>query len=152
MGKKPINVYVYQNREFLTKTNSMQEAAHLTNVSMTQVRNILLGLTTKKTTKNGFSYHFNKLTEDELEQLDVKDITKTYLKSNGKSCRQVVDKLEFEVNCNDGNVFYISPNREKRIEEFKTFLFSKLYDRWLIIPKNLATLEKLYIREFLKSL
>ena len=76
----------------------------------------------------------------------------TYKKIDGRSCRQVIEGLEYEVNNTNPSVCYRQRNKQQRIEEFKTFLFLKFQERWNKIPKPVATLEKQYIKETLNSL
>ena len=152
-GRKSIPIYIYKNKEFLCKAASIAEAAEKTSVTPTQVRNILYHLVKQPCTRQGFSYSTKPLTDDEIEQLPCIDTDqKGYTRVDGKRCRQIVDEQEYEVNCNDGKVTYQSAKKQERIDNFKRFLFTKFRERWLLIPKAEATLERTFIREFLDSI
>ena len=152
-GRKPIQVYIYHNKELLCKASSITEAAEKTSVTPPQVRNILYHLGKQTCTRQGFAYSTKPLTDDEIEQLPCIDTEqKGYTRINGKSCRQIVDEQEYEVNCKDGKVTYQASNKQERIDNFKQFLYTKFRERWILIPKAQATLEKTFIREFLNSI
>lgn len=152
-GKKPIPIYIYKNQEFWYKAASIAEAAEKTGVTPTQVRNILYHIGKQPCTRQGFAYFTKPLTDEEREQLPCMDTDpKGYTRVDGKSCRQIVEQQEYEVNCNDGKVTFQAAKKSERIENFKTFLFTKFRERWMIIPKAHATLERQYIREFLDSI
>ena len=80
------------------------------------------------------------------------DNPKGYTRVDGRSCRQIVEAQEYEVNCNDGKVTFQAAKKQERIDNFRQFLFTKFRERWMIIPQAQATLEKIYIREFLDSI
>ena len=152
-GRKPIQVYIYKNKELLCKASSITEAAEKTSATPAQVRNILYHIGKQPCTRQGFSYSTKPLTENEIEQLPCMDTDKKgYTKVDGKRCRQIVDEQEYEVSGADGNVTYQASKKQERIDNFKQFLFNNFRERWMIIPKKQATLEKTFIREFLDSI
>ena len=152
-GRKPIQVYIYKNREFCCKAASITEAAEKTSVTPPQVRNILYHIGKQPCTRQGFSYSAKPLTDDEIDKLPCVDTDqKGYKKVDGKSCRQIVDEQEYEVNCKDGKVTYQAANKQERKDNFKQFLFNNFRERWMLIPRAQATLERTFIREFLDSI
>ena len=152
-GRKSIEVYIYKNKEFCCKASSITEAAEKTSVTPAQVRNILYHLGKQTCTRQGFAYYTKPLTEDEIEKMPCIDTDqKGYTKVDGKSCRQIVEEQEYEVNCKDGKVTYQAANKKDRIDNFKQFLFNNFRERWMFIPKKQATLERQYIREFFDSI
>lgn len=152
-GRKPIQVYIYKNQEFWCKAASIAEAADKTNATQAQVRNILYHLGKQPCTRQGFAYSTKPLTDAEIEQLPCIDTDpKGYTKVDGKSCRQIVETQEYEVNCNDGKVTHQPAKKQERIDNFKRFLFTSFRERWMLIPKKQATLERTFIREFLDSI
>ena len=152
-GRKPIQVYIYKNKEFCFKAASIAEAAEKTGATQAQVRNILYHLGKQPCTRQGFAYSTEPLTDDEIEQLPCIDTDqKGYTKVDGKRCRQIVDEQEYKVSGADGNVTYQASKKQERIDNFKQFLFNNFRERWMIIPKKQATLEKIFIREFLDSI
>ena len=117
------------------------------------MRNILYHLGKQTCTRQGFSYSTKPLIEDEIEQLPCMDTEqKGYKRIDGKSCRQIVEEQEYEVACKDGKVTYQASKKQERIDNFKQFLFTSFRERWMLIPKKQATLEKTFIREFLDSI
>lgn len=152
-GRKPIPIYIYKNQELWCKAASIAEAAEITSVTPPQVRNILYHLGKQTCTRQGFSYSTKPLTDDEIEQLPCIDTEqKGYKRIDGKSCRQIVEEQEYEVACKDGKVTYQASKKQERIDNFKQFLFNNFRERWMLIPKKQATLEKIFIREFLDSI
>ena len=152
-GRKPIQVYIYKNQELWCKAASIAEAAEITSVTPPQVRNILYHIGKQTCTRQGFSYSTKPLIEDEIEQLPCIDTDqKGYTKVDGKRCRQIVEEQEYEVACKDGKVTYQASKKQERIDNFKQFLFNSFRERWMLIPKKQATLEKTFIREFLDSI
>lgn len=152
-GRKPIQVYIYKNKELWCKASSIAEAAEITSVTPPQVRNILYHIGKQTCTRQGFAYSTKPLTDDEIEQLPCIDTDKKgYTKVDGKRCRQIVDEQEYEVSGADCNVTYQASKKQERIDNFKQFLFTSFRERWMLIPKAQATLEKTFIREFLDSI
>ena len=153
IGSRPIQVYIYKNQELWCKAASIAEAAEITGVTPPQVRNILYHIGKQTCTRQGFSYYTKPLKEDELEQLPCIDTEqKGYTKVDGKRCRQIVEEQEYEVACKDSKVTYQASKKQERIDNFKQFLFNSFRERWMLIPKKQATLEKTFIREFLGSI
>ena len=152
-GRKPIPIYIYKNQELWCKAASIAEAAEITSVTPPQVRNILYHIGKQTCTRQGFSYSTKPLTDDEIEQLPCMDTEqKGYKRIDGKRCRQIVEEQEYEVACKDGKVTYQASTKQERIDNFKQFLFNSFRERWMLIPKSQATLEKTFIREFLDSI
>ena len=152
-GRKSIPIYIYKNQEFLCKASTIAEAAEKTSVTTTQVRNILYHLVKQPCTRQGFAYSTKPLTDEEREQLPcIYTDQKGYTRIDGKSCRQIVDEQEYEVSGADGNVTYQASKKQERIDNFKQFLYTIFKDRWMLIPKKQATLEKIFIREFFDSI
>ena len=152
-GRKPIPIYIYKNQELWCKAASIAEAADKTSATPAQVRNILYHLGKQTCTRQGFAYSAKPLTDDEIEKMPCIDTDqKGYTKVDGKSCRQIVEEQEYEVACKDGKVTYQASKKQERIDNFKQFLFNNFRERWMLIPKKQATLEKTFIREFLDSI
>lgn len=152
-GRKPIQVYIYHNKELWCKASSITEAADKTSVTPSQVRNILYHLGKQTCTRQGFAYSTKPLTDTEIEQLSCMDTDqKGYTRVDGRSCKKIVETQEYEVNCNDGNVTYQASKKQERIDNFKQFLYTKFRERWMLIPQAEAVLERTFIREFLDSI
>ena len=150
--RKTIPVFVYQNQEYLGKYDSIGLAAKRGGTTPATVSNIMYGRAKKPYTQQGFSFSLQPLTDEEREKLPVIDTVKQgYTRVDGRACKQIVEDAVYDVDCKNPQVCYLQRNRRDRVEEFKTFLFTKFRERWLIIPKQVATLERQYIRESLNS-
>ena len=149
--RKPI--YAYFNREFIGKFKSIMEAADKANVTPCTVGKIANKQSKSSCTRNGYTFSFQPLTQEELDKIPIKNINdKGYTRVDGKSCKQIVDEQAYEVNCNDPKVLWIPKSKEGKKAMLKTFIFQRLENRWMILPKPMATLEKQFIREIISSL
>ena len=75
-----------------------------------------------------------------------------YVKVGHKLMREIDDQL-YEVNpMQGGNITYLPGRREDRVKLLKKIITIKLQDRWMKIPKKLATLERQAIMELIDSL
>ena len=149
--KQKRKTYAYLNQEFKFVADSAAEAAMKASVATAVVYQILKQ--ERICTKQGWHFSDHELTDEEIEQLPCIDTGKKgYTKVDGKRCRQIVDEQEYEVSGADGNVTYQASKKQERIDNFKQFLFTSLRERWMLIPKRQATLEKTFIREFLDSI
>lgn len=152
MSKPRVQVHVYRNREYLGKYQSITEAGNRAGVTNATVRQILMG--NQECTRQGYCFSYDKLSDEEVEELPIRDTMPSregLVRHDGRSCRKLVEEAVFEVDCANPQVFYQPRSKKEKIDEFKNFLFTKLHDRWMVIPKNLATLERQYIRETLSS-
>ncbi len=138
-------ICIYKNGEFETEKPTPVEAAQYAKVSPMVVRNVLT--TNQKITRNGWTFSQSPLSLQELEK--IKEIC-------DKREQQFEERLEkkrskeAEKEAADNNEFYFSRSRTKAKEEFKQFLFTKLRERWMSVPKQVALLEKQYINKFLE--
>jgi hypothetical protein len=144
--------YAYLNQEFKFVADSAKEAGQKTSVNVCSVLQILNGKQT--CTKQGWHFSDHRLTDEERYKLPVKDNHFENKKPShwGKGCVREVESQVYEVDCNSPNVCYYPKKRNDKIEEFKTFLFTRFRERWLLVPKPLATLERQYIRDFLREM
>ena len=75
-----------------------------------------------------------------------------YVKVGHKFMREIDDQL-YEVNpMQGGNITYTPGRKEDRVKLLKKLISIKLQDRWMKLPKKLATLERLTIMELIDSL
>lgn len=151
--KKRTPIWVYRNQEFIGRYDSATEAAKRAGVTTCTVFNIAHGRVKMACTRMGFHFSLRQLTDEEMEQLPVMDTVQNqgYTRVDGRACKQLVEDAVYEVPCKDPKVCHLARSRQQRLEDFKMFLFTKFRERWLIIDKRVATLERQYIREMLKS-
>lgn len=131
-GKKKTYAYLNQELKFITPT--ALEAARKASVATAVVYQILKQ--ERICTKQGWHFSDHKLTDEEIEQLPIKD---------ARGCDK--DKKD----CQDMSVFDFPRSRERKVDEFKKFLYTIFRDRWMLIDKKVAQLEKEYIREALQE-
>lgn len=137
MKKKKI--YIYHNQDLFAIADSLKDAADKTRLQPTTV---YCGIKNKKTTRNGFFFTHQELTDEEAQNLEIKR----------NDCIKEIGTQQFEITATENRVFHFKSKKKDKIEDFKTFLLNKFRKRWLTIPKQVATLEKEYIIEFLKEM
>ena len=140
-GKKKTYAYLNQELKFITPTAA--EAARKASVATAVVYQILKKQ--RLCTKQGWHFSDRKLTDEEIEQLPIKD---NHHQAKVKDAR-VCDKEKKD--CQDMMVFDFPRSREGKVDEFKKFLFTLFRDRWMLIDKRVAQLEKSYIIEALQE-
>lgn len=150
--RKGNKTYGYLNQELKFVAQSAAEAARKASVATAVVFQILNKQ--RPCTKQGWHFADHRLTDEERYELPVKDnhIQNQDSTHWGRGCVREVEDQVYEVDCNSPSVCYFPKRRNDKIEEFKTFLFTKFKERWLLIPKPLATLERQYIRDFLRQM
>lgn len=150
--RKGNRVYIYLNQEYWGEAETQTKAAKKCGITLATVQQVLRGKT--PCTRRGFYFSTKPLTDEERYELPVKDnhFERQEETHWGRGCVREVEQQVYEVSCNSPNVCYYPKKRSDKIEEFKTFLFTKFKERWLLIPKPLATLERQYIRDFLREM
>ena len=97
--------------------------------------------------KNGVKVFEHEPTEQEINAPAMP----MYERANS-ICKETIDQQEFEVNCDDREVFYLERSREARVNQLNAFIRKNLAPRWEVIPKMQANLEKRFVKEILESL
>lgn len=139
-GKKKTYAYLNQELKFITPTAS--EAARKASVATAVVYQILKQ--ERICTKQGWHFSNHELTDEEIEQLPIKDNHQAEVK-NARECDK--DKKD----CQDMRLFDLPRSKESKVDEFKAFLYTIFRNRWMLIDKKVAQLEKSYIREALQE-
>ena len=141
--KKKKKTYAYLNQEFKFAANSAAEAARKASVATAVVYQILKQ--ERICTKKGWHFSDHELTDEEIEQLPIKDNHHQAEVKDARGCDK--DKND----CQDMMLFDFPRSKEKKVDEFKTFLYTIFRDRWMLIDKKVAQLEKAYIKEALQE-
>ena len=141
--KKKKKTYAYLNQEFKFAANSAAEAARKASVATAVVYQILKQ--ERICTKQGWHFSNHELTDEEIEQLPIKCNHHQAEVKDARGCNK--DKKD----CQDMMLFDFPRSKEKKVDEFKTFLYTIFRDRWMLIDKKVAQLEKAYIREALQE-
>ena len=139
-GKKKTYAYLNQELKFITPT--ALEAARKASVATAVVYQILKQ--ERICTKQGWHFSDHELTDDEIEQLPIKDNHHQAEVKDARGCGK--DKND----CQD-MLFDFPRSKEEKVDEFKTFLYTIFRERWMLIDKKVAQLEKAYIREALQE-
>ena len=141
--KKKKKTYAYLNQEFKFVADSAAEAARKASVATAVVYQILKQ--ERICTKQGWHFSDHELTDEEIEQLPIKDNHHQAEVKDARGCNK--DKKD----CQDMMLFDFPRSKEEKVDEFKTFLFTIFRERWMLIDKKVAQLEKSYIKEALQE-
>ena len=141
--KKKKKTYAYLNQEFKFVADSAAEAASKSSVATAVVYQILKQ--ERICTKQGWHFSDHELTDEEIEQLPIKDNHHQAEVKDARGCNK--DKKD----CQDMMLFDFPRSKEKKVDEFKSFLFTIFRERWMLIDKKVAQLEKAYIKEALQE-
>ena len=141
--KKKKKTYAYLNQEFKFVADSAAEAAMKASVATAVVYQILKQ--ERICTKQGWHFSDHELTDEEIEQLPIKDNHHQAEVKDARGCNK--DKKD----CQDMMLFDFPRSKEKKVDEFKSFLFTIFRERWMLIDKKVAQLEKAYIKEALQE-
>ena len=141
--KEKKKTYAYLNKEFKFAANSAAEAARKASVATAVVYQILKQ--ERICTKQGWHFSDHELTDEEIEQLPIKDNHHQAEVKDARGCNK--DKKD----CQDMMLFDFPRSKEGKVDEFKTFLYTIFRNRWMLIDKKVAQLEKAYIREALQE-
>lgn len=143
-------VYCYHHKEFVTKVDTIKEAAAVGDTNSSTARMILNGKC--ECTRDGWVFTYEELTPEEMEHMPDKWEEKQHLKRIGRACRKEVEAQEYEVDCKTGNVFHIPRSRNETKALLRKLIFTKMRDRWMTIPRHIATFEKQAFRELIEAL
>lgn len=141
--KEKKKTYAYLNQEFKFVADSASEAARKASVATAVVYQILSKQ--RPCTKQGWHFSDHELTDEEIEQLPIKDNHHQAEVKDARGCDK--DKKD----CQDMMLFDFPRSKEEKVDEFKSFLFTIFRERWMLIDKRVAQLEKAYIREALQE-
>lgn len=141
--KKKKKTYAYLNQELKFITPTASEAARKASVATAVVYQILKQ--ERICTKQGWHFSDHELTDEEIEQLPIKCNHHQAEVKDARECDK--DKKD----CQDMMLFDFPRSKEEKVDEFKSFLFTIFRERWMLIDKKVAQLEKAYIREALQE-
>lgn len=141
--KEKKKTYAYLNQEFKFAADSASEAARKSSVATAVVYQILKKQ--RLCTKQGWHFSDHELTDEEIEQLPIKDNHHQAEVKDARGCDK--DKKD----CQNMMLFDLPRSKESKVDEFKKFLYTLFRDRWMLIDKRVAQLERAYIREALQE-
>ena len=149
--RKPIPVYIYHHQEYVARANSIKDAFHMTGVAQPTVRAILNGKC--PCSRDGWVFALEELTPEEIEHMPDawgERIPTKHMAGGG--CKKEIENQSYDVDCKDEKVFQLPRNKEGRKAMLRNIIWTKLRERWLLLPNRVATLEKQCIRELIDSL
>lgn len=146
--RKKIKTYRYQNGEFKGEYPSILEAAEAGGDTPTSARSIILGK--YKISKKGNVYTNRRLTQEEIENLPIKE--KEDIRYNQQCKVKPVPKIEYEVSCHDHKVCYLPRSKEGKIKMLRKFIYQQMEYKWLTQPKQITALQKRFLQELFDEL
>lgn len=149
-AKNSKKVYLYLNKEYIGEFNSIQDAAKRCGVSYETLR---CAYNKGTTIKDGFLPSKTELSEEEIQNLSPSTDNKTTDEKKEWTVKpSFADNIEYKVHCKDKLVCHLERARDKRVDQLKSFIWNKMWDRWTTINPKLATLEKQFVNEITDSL
>ena len=142
--KEKKKTYAYLNQELKFITPTAAEAAKKASVATAVVYQILKKQ--RLCTKQGWHFSNHELTDEEIEQLPIK------YNHHQAEVKDAIGCDKDKKDCQDMMLFDFPRSKEDKVDEFKSFLFTIFRERWMLIDKRVAQLEKKYIREALQEL
>lgn len=138
--KAPHPVHVYKDQQFIKHFNTLVEASNYTNDSVPSIR---YSIANQTTTRRGYFYTNidDKLTKEELEEI-FKEVRQTKKKSN----KPTKDDEEQEIS------FHFHRSKEKKKEQLKQFIYTKLRKEWLTSNPIQGKLERKFINSILEAI
>lgn len=141
--KEKKKTYAYLNQELKFITPTAAEAARKASVATAVVYQILKQ--ERICTKQGWHFSDHRLTDEERHNLPIKENHYQAEVKDARGCDK--DKND----CQDMMLFDFPRSKEEKVDEFKSFLFTIFRERWMLIDKRVAQLEKEYIKEALQE-
>lgn len=143
MSNKKRPIWTRNSQGEITKYEGRKDAAEALGVPQAYINYML----DHNKTKNGVRVFNHEPTEEEINAPS----TPLYKRANSV-CKEFIENQEFEVNCDDREVFFLERSREARVNQLNAFIRKNLAPRWEVIPKMQANMEKRFVKEILESL
>lgn len=131
---------MYKDKEYVKSFSTIYEASNYTN-ELTPV--IRYSLEHKRPTRRGYFYSDidDKLTKEELEEV-FKEVRRIKKKTN----KPTKDDEEQEIS------FHFHRSKEKKKEQLKQFIYTKLRKEWLTSNPIQGKLERKFINSILEAI
>ena len=138
--RKPRPVNVYKDKEYIKSFSTIFEASNYTNETTPVIR---YSLEYKRPTRRGYFYSDidDKLTKEELEEV-FKEVRRIKKKTN----KPTKDDEEQEIS------FHFHRSKEKKKEQLKQFIYTKLRKEWLTSNPIQGKLERKFINSILEAI
>lgn len=143
--KPRIKTYLYNNRQFVGAYDSITEAAVAGGETLPTARQVIMGKA--KMTKKGNVYTTRELTDEEIQQLPIKE------QRYNEDCKvKVSERIEYEVPCSDHRVCYIPRTKEGKIMMLKKFIYNQMNYKWKTQPIQITELQKKFLQELFDAI
>ena len=131
---------VYKDKEYIKSFSTIYEASNYTNETTPVIR---YSLEYKRPTRRGYFYSDidDKLTKEELEEV-FKEVRRIKKKTN----KPTKDDEEQEIS------FHFHRSKEKKKEQLKQFIYTKLRKEWLTSNPIQGKLERKFINSILEAI
>lgn len=131
---------VYKDKEYIKSFSTIFEASNYTNESTPVIR---YSLENRRPTRRGYFYTNidDKLTKEELEE-----IFKQVRQTKKKTSKPTKDDEEQEIS------FHFHRSKEKKKEQLKQFIYTKLRKEWLTSNPIQGKLERKFINSILEAI
>lgn len=63
-----------------------------------------------------------------------------------------VDHQVYEVDCKHSNIFDLPRGKKAKLQELKTYVMKECEKAWSLLPREVATLKRQYLRELIDAL
>lgn len=145
--------YLYKDRQFIGEFESATQAAQHAGETTMVARNVLSKRC--KITRKGYHYSYRPLSEEEMQQLPIREEKQPKQQQKEKTYKTTyreVDGFRFEVEPNNPNLFQFPRNRKGKVELLKQFIFTHMEKHWSTIPRNVAVLQKQFVKDLCNSI
>ena len=131
---------MYKDKEYVKSFSTIYEASNYTNETTPVIR---YSLEYKRPTRRGYFYSDidDKLTKEELEEV-FKEVRRIKKKTN----KPTKDDEEQEIS------FHFHRSKEKKKEQLKQFIYTKLRKEWLTSNPIQGKLERKFINSILEAI
>lgn len=131
---------MYKDKEYIKSFSTIYEASNYTNETTPVIR---YSLEYKRPTRRGYFYSDidDKLTKEELEEV-FKEVRRIKKKTN----KPTKDDEEQEIS------FHFHRSKEKKKEQLKQFIYTKLRKEWLTSNPIQGKLERKFINSILEAI
>ena len=145
--------YLYLYREFIGEFESATQAAQHANETTMVARNVLSGRC--KVTRKGYHYSYTPLTEEEIQQLPIREEKQKNKQQKEKVYKVLYRETEncrWEIESNNTAIFYFPRNRKEKVELLKQFIYKKLTPIWRMQPKARSEMEREFVKDLCKAI
>lgn len=153
--KERRKTYIYKWGQYVTEKPSASEAADYANVTHVTVSNIIRKKI--KANRNGWTFSYEPLSLEEMEELQrlaaEKQLKqeKKLEKIKDNNCVLDLGVCRFDVDCKDGQAFYIPRSKDERKNNIMQLYLAELRMNQGQYTKEITAMKRENMRELLNS-